>query len=183
MNDSYAAPCGHVFDLSCLENMFWRATRDESLFPPKCCQQTIPAEHARPFLASQLMATFQQKSVEFSTPDRVYCYKPKCSAFIGPATERASTLRCPDCAASTCGMCKEEAHSGPTCSDREDLNNMAKQMHEKEGWQRCPSCHHLVEKSEGCHHIICICKAQFCYLCAALWKGCSCPQFDVPPED
>lgn len=180
---SYTAPCGHAFDFECLEDMFRRATFDESLYPPKCCQQVIPIANAQPYLDARLVATFTKKSAEFDTPDRVYCHRPKCSAFIGSATKEVNVLECPECSAETCGSCKEAAHRGLKCSDKEDLNNMAKQMHEREGWQRCHSCHHLVEKSEGCHHIICICKAQFCYLCAKPWKTCQCPQFDVPPEN
>lgn len=150
--------------------------------PPQCCQSTVPISDARVHLDKELVETFNKKTLEFSTISRVYCARPTCSAFIGATTDEATPLKCPECSTETCGYCKAQAHAGSDCSDKEELNDMARDMHEKEGWQRCPSCHHLVELSIGCYHIICVCKAQFCYLCGTQWKGCSCPQFAVPPD-
>ncbi|THG94000.1 hypothetical protein EW026_g7379 [Hermanssonia centrifuga] len=179
---SVEAPCGHFFDISCLETMFRKATIDESLYPPKCCMVSIPVASVRPLLDSKVMSAFEKKSIEFDTPSRVYCFKSRCSAFLGATTEEPSELTCSECSEKTCGSCKAEAHPGVHCSDTEDLNSLANDLQTKQGWQRCHSCHHMVEKSEGCYHITCICKAQFCYLCAAPWKECGCPQFEVPPE-
>lgn len=36
----------------------------------------------------------------------------------------------------------------------------------------------MVELSHGCYHMTCLCRAQFCYACSALWKNCDCPQWD-----
>ena len=30
----------------------------------------------------------------------------------------------------------------------------------------------------GCHHMTCICKKQFCYVCTGTWKTCGCPQWE-----
>lgn len=162
--------------------MFRKASVDESLFPPRCCQLVIPISAAETYLTHNVVTLFNKKAVEFSTPSRVYCHEPKCSAFIGPTTSESTALRCPDCPAVTCGFCRAKAHEGKECSDTDDLNDMAKDMMEKEGWQRCPECHHMVELTIGCYHIICVCNAQFCYLCATQWKECSCPQFAVPAD-
>ncbi|KAI0690700.1 hypothetical protein BC835DRAFT_1548023 [Cytidiella melzeri] len=183
-NEGYTAPCGHDFDIPCLREMFRRATHDESLYPPKCCQQRIPISDVLEHLNPAILTAFVSKAVEYDTRDRVYCHRPRCSAFLGAATTTASSYHCEMCYAMTCGLCKSEAHSTRLrCSDTLELNDLAKDMHKQCGWQRCHSCHHLVEKSDGCHHITCICKAQFCYLCNAPWKTCECPQFDVPPEE
>lgn len=162
--------------------MFQSAIRDESLYPPKCCQARIVVSDASDLLDSELVEAFVKKSVEYDTRDRLYCHKPRCSAFLGAATNDATPLRCPECCAETCGLCKVEAHPKRECSDTQELNDVAKEMHEQQGWQRCYSCHHLVEKSDGCHHITCVCAAEFCYLCATRWKECACPRFDVPDE-
>lgn len=163
--------------------MFRNATKDESLYPPKCCQERIPTSEASNYLGRQTVDAFLRKSIEFDTPNRVYCHKPRCSAFLGAAADEAISLECPECSAETCASCKAAAHSTSDCSDTQELNDMAKDMNKRQGWQRCPSCHHLVEKAEGCHHITCICSQQFCYLCAVPWKGCDCPQFDVPADE
>ena len=179
---AYEAPCGHFFDTRCLEAMFRKATVDESLFPPKCCQLEIPPTDVRERLDFELMLLFDRKAAEFSTANKLYCSQPRCSAFIGPATSEATWMECPECSSMTCGFCKSDAHPGTACSDTDDLNRTAKDMREKQGWQRCFSCHHMVELSVGCYHIICACGAQFCYLCGSQWKQCDCPQFAVPPE-
>ncbi|TCD67542.1 hypothetical protein EIP91_012296 [Steccherinum ochraceum] len=168
--------CGHTFDLDCIESMFRRATRDESLFPPRCCQISIPLPDVENYLDSELVSLFEQKSVEFSTPNRVYCHHPTCSVFLGPASTKVSAIYCYECTSSTCGKCKAEAHIGNLCTAgaSSDVLEIAKQ----EGWQRCYSCQHMVELNHGCFHMTCLCKAQFCYLCAAPWKTCTCPQFD-----
>lgn len=179
---AYEAPCGHFFDTQCLEAMFRKATVDESLFPPKCCQLEIPPQHARERLNCELMVLFDRKAVEFGTKNKLYCSEPRCSAFIGPATDEVTWMECPECSSMTCGFCKSSAHPGTACSDTDDLKRTAKEMREKQGWQRCYSCHHMVELTVGCYHIICTCHAQFCYLCGAKWKQCDCPQFAVPPD-
>ena len=178
----YQAPCEHWFSIDCLEELFRNATVDESLFPAQCCGQPIPLPEARSHLDSALMGLYDKKSIEFSTANRVYCAQSRCSAFVGEATDRVELIRCPECSASTCSYCKAEAHVGTDCSDTDELNKMAERLHIKDGWQRCYSCHHMVELTIGCYHIICSCKAQFCYLCGTKWKDCSCPQFAVPPE-
>ena len=164
---------------------------DETLYPPRCCLMPIPVTDIRQHVDARIMRDFEKKSIEFDTPlgNRVYCCRARCSTFLGASTSTPSSLHCPneDCVAMTCGSCRREAHLGSECSsDREseehEFARMAADFHDRVGWQRCYSCHHLVEKSDGCYHMTCLCKAQFCYLCAAPWKECDCPQFEIPPE-
>jgi hypothetical protein len=51
-------------------------------------------------------------------------------------------------------------------------------MGEKSGWRRCYKCRTLVELTHGCSHITCRCKAQFCYICGAVWDPTvGCPNY------
>lgn len=65
-------------------------------------------------------------------------------------------------------------------------------------WKRCPArgCGHMVERSEGCNHMHCICGCSFCYGCGAPYTdtqptpdnvhgtpGCTCALFNVPAEE
>ncbi|KAH9937494.1 uncharacterized protein B0H18DRAFT_199684 [Fomitopsis serialis] len=168
------APCGHFWDLKCLVDLYRAATTDETLFPPRCCQQPFVFEEVEQYLGVDLLATFKQISVEFTTVDRIYCHQPTCSAFVGPATESPSYQICPKCLAETCGHCKERAHPGNPCVDDISILTLA----EQEGWARCPGCKHLVELAQGCYHITCRCGKQFCYVCTETWKTCPCPQWD-----
>lgn len=170
------APCGHFYDVGCLTELFRSATVDESLFPPRCCQQPFVFDTIRPFLNVRLALEFQTKSREFSTPNRVYCHRPTCSAFLGAVTPEPTALRCSKCYTRTCGTCKEQAHAPLPCDTALDQPILA--LAEQEGWKRCPGCHHLVELAVGCFHMTCRCRYQFCYVCAAQWKTCGCPQWE-----
>lgn len=58
------------------------------------------------------------------------------------------------------------------------------QMGEKSGWRRCYKCRTLVELSQGCSHITCRCKAQFCYICGAVWDPTvGCPNYCSGEEE
>lgn len=61
-----------------------------------------------------------------------------------------------------CLDCRDIAHDSRVCAYDPSLNEVllvAQQKH----WQRCFSCHTLVEKIEGCRHMKCVCKAEFWY--------------------
>ncbi|KAK7738393.1 hypothetical protein SLS53_006208 [Cytospora paraplurivora] len=78
------APCDHDYCRRCLQELFTRSLTDESLFPPRCCGQPIAAEANRMFLSPQLVGEYQAKKLEMDTPNRTYCHRPQCSAFIPP---------------------------------------------------------------------------------------------------
>ncbi|KAI0936105.1 hypothetical protein AcW1_000426 [Taiwanofungus camphoratus] len=169
------APCGHAFDIVCLQRMFRLATVDESTFPPRCCQTPIPYDDIHEHLDSDFARLYQQKSIEFGVIDRLYCHRLNCSSFLGPRTKDAIPVTCVKCLSHTCGSCKGKAHPNDDCSVV--LEQLVLDLGKKSGWQSCPACGHLIELSVGCHHITCICKKQFCYLCGVTWKECSCPAF------
>ncbi|RPD81806.1 hypothetical protein L226DRAFT_555892 [Lentinus tigrinus ALCF2SS1-7] len=171
------APCGDAYDIECLVDLFRAATVDESLFPPACCRQPFDLKVVRQYLNKELATLVDKKAIEFGTRNRVYCCRPSCSIFIGSGTTVASQLICPQCRMETCGHCKQAAHSVFTrCTSEEDASVVA--LAEESGWKRCPGCGHLVELTIGCYHMTCRCRHQFCYLCAATWKTCTCAQWD-----
>ncbi|KAI0082223.1 hypothetical protein K474DRAFT_846399 [Panus rudis PR-1116 ss-1] len=168
--DAIYAPCRHAYDVKCLEAMFRQAANDEESFPPRCCNQEMSVDDFGSFLDADLLDTFLRKAVEYRTKDRVYCSRKQCSAFIGAATALPTSVRCRVCRSQTCGACKGEAHGeNEECHGSDaTIFDLAK----TQGWQRCPSCRHMVERTQGCPHIICRCAAEFCYLCGELWGAC-----------
>lgn len=47
------------------------------------------------------------------------------------------------------------------------------------GWRRCYKCNALVEHDQGCSHMTCRCRAQFCYTCGLKWKTCGCEEIEL----
>ncbi|TLS23785.1 uncharacterized protein PpBr36_06790 [Pyricularia pennisetigena] len=73
--------CGDEFDFI---NVARSSTLDESLYPPRCCQQRIPLDQNRIFLTPDLVGRFKAKEMELETSRKVYCHDPKCSTFVPP---------------------------------------------------------------------------------------------------
>ncbi|KAG1734332.1 hypothetical protein EDB19DRAFT_1728124 [Suillus lakei] len=175
----FEAPCSHFYCRGCLVNLTEASTRDETLHPLRCCRQPLPVASVLPLLPSDLRSHFQDKSAEFATPpsSRIYCPNQTCSAFLGSSSGCRSEITCTSCRTHVCSACKNRAHSYEDCTENVQtlvVKSLASQM----GWQTCPGCHAIVELWQGCYHMTCRCSAQFCYLCAALWKNCDCRQWD-----
>ena len=160
------------------------------MFPPRCCGRPIPLQSVRSHLTRELIQLFEAKTIEFGTPNRVYCSNPRCSRFLaaqqGKAMDhfssRIRTCLAPGCKAETCISCKAGVDRGTSSfhvcqkdADNQDVLALAKQAE----WARCPGCEALVELNLGCFHMTCRCKTEFCYRCQEKWKSCRCPQWDA----
>ena len=138
-------------------------------------------------MSAASLAKFREKTQEFGTRKRVYCAKPSCSHFLGQQYEgglayiRAPRFTCtaPDCTTVTCSSCKNEVKSGSLhrCHAA-DADEHVLALGQRSGWARCPGCETMIELNMGCYHMTCRCRTEFCYLCRALWKTCTCPQWD-----
>ncbi|KAF8438887.1 hypothetical protein L210DRAFT_2232242 [Boletus edulis BED1] len=176
------APCSHYFDIGCATHLFQSAIRNETLFPPRCCGKKIPLSRVRPHLSRALIATFQQKQVEYGTLKRVYCSSPVCSRFLGPVSEGVGdqVYTCPalGCRRRTCAKCRERHSGNQSHVCRPDAGaTQVLELGQASGWARCPGCSHMIELQVGCFHMTCRCETEFCYLCRATWKTCDCPQW------
>jgi hypothetical protein len=124
--------------------------QDESLFPPKCCRQTIHVEQGRWF-SPQLGGQFRAKILEFNTPNRTYCSEPSCSTFIPPVFIDGDMATCPRCFRRTCIHCKGLHHIGVCPSDT--ASQQVLQLADQNVWQQCYSCYRVVELKTGCNHM------------------------------
>ncbi len=150
--DVIAGPCHHKYIRDCLRELFSAALTDESLFPPRCCRQAIPLNSVGVFLTRELKDQFEAKKVEFSTPNRTYCCRPACSAFVGGDAIENEIATCSECYTQTCTVCKSQAHIGTECPNDTALQaviDLANEQH----WQRCYSCRRMVELEIGCNHM------------------------------
>ncbi|KAK4150431.1 hypothetical protein C8A00DRAFT_46174 [Chaetomidium leptoderma] len=171
--------CGHEYCRDCLRSLVTASLTDETLFPPRCCGQAIPIDAYSALLTSALVGQFNAKKVEFDTPNRTYCHRQSCSAFVPPQSVRGDVAYCfrNGCFARTCTVCKGASHQGSDCPADPATQDMLR-LAAAESWQRCYSCARFVELENGCNHITCRCGAQFCYVCGEVWKTCECAQWD-----
>ncbi|KAK4168660.1 ribonucleases P/MRP protein subunit POP1 [Cladorrhinum sp. PSN259] len=177
-------PCGHTYCLDCLEVMIAQSTTDESKMPPRCCTQPIPSGIIKTVLPKDKQQLFLKAVQQFSTPweTRVFCPNTACGEFIPPPSKvdpkHPFESVCKYCKTRVCSMCKRNAHRlGQDCPEDRDLDAVLK-IGESSGWRRCYKCRTLIELVQGCTHITCRCKAQFCYICGAVWDpSVGCPNF------
>ncbi|QGI86252.1 hypothetical protein CEK25_012981 [Fusarium fujikuroi] len=111
-DEVYEAPCSHGMCQPCLIRSIQTAMNDESLFPPKCCGQAIPANATNVFITGELLAEFEDKREEFATAKRTYCSDRTCSAFIPTRFIESGIARCTRCEKRTCLDCLSEAYEG-----------------------------------------------------------------------
>lgn len=156
------------------------ATSDESLFPPRCCSRPIGYDLFNALIPLEVWKAFERASQEYSivAKDRIYCPRPTCSKFLGSSKALPRTTTCPTCHISVCTHCRKRAHPLRFFCEQEDETGALQGLLEQNRWQRCPNCRAVVELNQGCYHITCRCRSQFCYLCSAPWKTCSCRQWD-----
>lgn len=173
------APCQHVYCPPCVISLITTLTHDESLYPPRCCKQPITLEDIFPLLQPSLLKLFREKIHEFSTPglNRLYCPSPACSVFIGSSADVSEGMACPTCGTLACPNCKQAAHPQDNCQENTAILEV-RALARSEQWQTCPGCMAIVELHQGCYHMTCRCRTQFCYLCAELWKNCTCAHWD-----
>lgn len=152
--ECFTAPCGDHYCKPCIIDMFQAATKDESLYPPGCCQKHIPLSSVSSLLDAKLYLEFNMKAIEYRTKDRTYCHKPYCGAFIPPEQPhekyKSNAVKCTKCDFWTCTKCKHANHYG-TCDEAMDAPVV--ELGKTKGWQRCPSCQAMVELQYGCNHI------------------------------
>ena len=197
-SSALSTPCSHYVCRSCVTRNVEICMRDETTYPPKCCDRKLPSRDLVKLLKdSSLRTKYESKCIEYGTAirDRIYCCR--CTDFLGakgtgasssssPAVVSYSTLArpavqevlyCYRCLINTCTACRQAAHPSRLCQDT-PADIAFKQLSTDKGWQKCPNCEAVVELHVGCYHMKCRCSTEFCYLCATKWKGCSCPNAD-----
>ncbi|KAI5917966.1 hypothetical protein F4810DRAFT_726391 [Camillea tinctor] len=147
-------PCDHMYCGECFTELFSMANKDETMYPPRCCGQPIPCSPENlQFVRDDVLSTYEMKMFEYSVPanDRIYCHKPRCSAFILSDKIRNNAAYCAHCKSRTCVTCKGPEHIGYCPKDPETRKILG--LARKEHWQRCPKCHQIIELDSGCYHM------------------------------
>ena len=180
--------CNHRMCHSCLRRIFTMSVTDPAHMPPTCCTTDhIPLKHVDKLFDLKFKMKWNKKYQEYTTANRTYCPAKGCGDWIRPTNihvdpsfsspEPRKYGKCQRCKTKVCVKCNRKWHSSPNCpadSAALEFDTIAKQ----EGWQRCFNCSAMVELKEGCNHMTCRCRAEFCMICGVKWKSCDCPWFN-----
>jgi hypothetical protein len=150
---SHSNSCGHVYCKKCVNRLFRKAVRDDTLWPPQCCKAEMPIKDIQHLLHEDLISSVRAREVEMSVPisERTYCVN--CSAFLPRERYREKSAFCYECLTSTCSECKEKAHVGDCQNKLEQDIKVLEALAAKEGWKKCSTCMMIVEHNTGCNHM------------------------------
>ncbi|KAI8595989.1 hypothetical protein EDD21DRAFT_389672 [Dissophora ornata] len=175
-------PCEHGLCLSCLQSFLTNATQNpQARFPTLCpqpgCRTPIPPESAELVLDSETIEIWYRKLAEVHVANKVCCPKPDCRSIIDLDDRDGTAVACPECRSSFCASCAVPFHQGLTCEqyqnqsqggDTEEDRAMLRLVQDRH-WRHCPSCRFVIEKQQGCNHMVCHCGQSFCYACGHAW--------------
>ncbi|BGO90049.1 hypothetical protein JCM10020v2_001684 [Rhodotorula toruloides] len=168
----------HRYCRGCLRDLFLAAAKDESLFPPRCDGSVIPLSFVQPHLSIEELANYRSRMREYSVVDRFYCANASCSAFLGPACPVRVSAQCDRCGQMTCRACKAPWHGAFGLCGASADDEAARVPERDHQCKRCPRCRRMIDLATGCWHVTCRCRHEFCFLCLAQWKTCTCEIWD-----
>ena len=171
----------------CLKRIFQLSVTDSEHMPPKCCTtESIPIRIVEHLFDKKFKIKWNRKYQEFTTKNRVYCPMQGCGIWISPdyihrdasggATHGRKYGICKRCRIKVCCTCNNKWHKTRDCPKDPAIKEFIKMAKEK-GWQECYNCKAVVELKEGCNHMTCKCKAEFCMACGLKWQTCNCKIF------
>ncbi|XP_074348941.1 E3 ubiquitin-protein ligase RSL1-like [Apium graveolens] len=176
--------CAHPYCLDCITK-YIDAKLDYGvsriICPALNCDNYLDDVSCRPFISSQVFDKWCELLCESAVLeiDRCYCPYGDCSVLIlnecGGTVKRS---KCPKCKKLFCFSCQAVWHAGFRCEEARELRNSSDiavgVLAEKKKWQRCPACHHCVERVSGCNYVTCRCGTLFCYKCGKKVKQHCC---------
>ncbi|KAF9111405.1 hypothetical protein BGX27_004981 [Mortierella sp. AM989] len=175
-------PCDHGLCVSCLQSLLTNATKTpQARFPTLCpqpgCRTPIPTEFAELVLDSETLEVWYRKLAEVHVANKVCCPKPECRSIIDLDDRDGTAVACPECGSSFCASCAVPFHRGMTCEqyqtqsqgDSSEEDRAMLRLVQDRHWRHCPGCRFVIEKQQGCNHMVCHCGQSFCYACGHPW--------------
>ena len=178
--------CNCYYCTPCLNLSFKAGCVNMASFPPKCCGKPLRISIWGSMLESDTLDRYKKIEAEFSANRPLYCASPKCSTFISEedVLSGEEVGICQKCSNSTCRRCRRlmndhavwQIENRVCPKEEEDVVKLYELGNEKR-WKQCPSCCNMVEKTDGCNHMDCVCGVEFCYRCGKLFDeddSCEC---------
>ncbi|XP_012067431.2 probable E3 ubiquitin-protein ligase RNF144A-B [Jatropha curcas] len=180
--------CVHSFCSDCISKHVATKIQDSACTIITCpgmnCPAILELDICRSQLSKGVIDIWEEILCEemISESEKFYCPFKDCSALLVNDNGGGEAIReseCPFCHRLFCAQCYVPWHSGVECEvfqwlkederGREDL--MVMELARDKKWSRCPHCKFFVERTEGCPHMTCRCKFEFCYGCGSQWTA------------
>ncbi|KAJ0075199.1 hypothetical protein Patl1_34850 [Pistacia atlantica] len=178
--------CVHSYCRDCMSKHVATKLQDNVITvtcPGLNCKSILEFDVCRPLLLKGVVEIWEEAICEqmFDVSQRFYCPFKDCSAMLVTENDGQviTSSECPFCHRLFCAQCYVPWHCGIECEEfqrlnvdergREDL--MVRELAKEKKWGRCPKCKYYVERTDGCPHMTCRCKFEFCYGCGIEWNG------------
>ncbi|XP_037491090.1 probable E3 ubiquitin-protein ligase RNF144A-A isoform X2 [Jatropha curcas] len=182
--------CAHSFCCECMSKHVAAKIQDSTCTIITCpgmnCRAILELDICRSQLSKGVIDIWEEMLCKemISEWEKFYCPFKDCSALLvnDSDCEGGEAIReseCPFCHRLFCAQCYVPWHSGVECEEFQRLNEdergredlMVMELARAQKWSRCPHCKFYVERTEGCPHITCRCKFEFCYGCGSQWTA------------
>ena len=185
VDESVTLECEHRYCRVCVSRMLELAIQDGQRLQCPDCQQEIDVNIVRGTVEPGLYERYIAQSLQaWQPPEGEFwfdCPTPDCP-FRVLAIAGLSSVECPVCRHKFCPRCRHRPHKG-TCEafakwreENGEGERRFQQLAQQQLWKPCPHCRAMVEKTNGCDHMVCYSPAcrgtrAFCYRCGRDWNG------------
>ncbi|KAI1093002.1 hypothetical protein F5B19DRAFT_170892 [Rostrohypoxylon terebratum] len=169
--ESALLECGHIHCTNCVTSNAHDSLHFKPFMPAKCCKVIlVEVLVSCKVFSKNEMLKYVDLVEEHTTPGpKLYCYDTNCNAFIPSDQHRLRVGECLECGKNTCKSCGKKSHFAACDPEHlhaaQDNEALIKKLASDRGWRQCPNCDTLIEKNEGCGHMLCYCGQRFCYRC------------------
>ena len=164
--------CGHSFCCSCWYDSLSVKIKENKLSSIKCLDYYCKEKLTDAFIIyilntdNDLIERYKRYKLELeimNDPNKKLCPYPNCDSYLELIEIKKKDVTCKNNHA-FCFECLDKPHGNLPCNTK--LYNSIIEFAKNHFVKKCPKCGIIIEKNEGCNHIICIqCGYQWCWLC------------------
>ncbi|EEA06700.1 IBR domain-containing protein [Cryptosporidium muris RN66] len=183
-NETFSLKCGHRYSKICWKSYLEISLKEgiSCIFNLRCigCNFLIPREVWKMFLSESDMITFDKfcirSFVDYKRAPIKWCPGIDCNFALELISSAFGScdVKC-NCGVEFCIYCSNEPHWPIPCKIIAKWNEKNKGEADNISWildntKLCPKCKQYIEKNQGCVHMKCRCKFEFCWLCLGDWS-------------
>ena len=148
--------CRCYYCHDCVRHFLRDILKDQSLFPWRCCGRDVARDIAAPALTEALSRDWDARQEQHLANQRLVpkCAWEGCGVVLQDHHTSINTGFCHVCRRSTCMICRSKEHVWLACPLRKAEADEIAAMATRTGLQRCYQCRAIVERDEGCNHIV-----------------------------